>query len=352
MNRELLERFFRKQCTAEEAKEIAAYLKANQFVLEEYLSTHDWNNTVPSDAMPAEFWNEVWQNIQKKNKAKTVALKIKRIAVAACIILFAGAVYFYFRPAINYAQPLAKAYKRENTLPQIQQKTVMNNTEKTMQVMLEDGSAVELSKASFIKYDFPFQSNKREIIVEGEAKFHVAKNRQKPFIVYAGALATTALGTVFSVKKTNNKNIISVKLYEGKVVVHSTDSTLNGWRKDVYLQPGEQLKFNEVSALFAVEKINNKKPAVTAKINNQANDSVNNSQLYFNNTLLPEVLNKLSAYYNVQIRFDSALIDSMNFTGTISRNDSPEIILKAIAQMNGLNILKQNNEFIISKHLQ
>ena len=49
---------------------------------------------------------------------------------------------------------------------------------------------------------FLFPPDKREIFLKGEAKFIVAKNKKKPFTVYTGMLATTALGTIFTVKTT------------------------------------------------------------------------------------------------------------------------------------------------------
>ena len=51
-------------------------------------------------------------------------------------------------------------------------------------------------------------------------------------------------------------------------------------------------------------------------------------------------MQKLSAYYNVKIQYDSMLIDTMNFTGAVTRNDSLPVILKAISQMNNLDITK------------
>ena len=70
---------------------------------------------------------------------------------------------------------------------------------------------------------FPFQNNKREIYLEGEAYFKVAKDKTKPFTVFAGALATTALGTQFRITaKKNTPGNITVKLFTGKVAIRSS----------------------------------------------------------------------------------------------------------------------------------
>jgi ferric-dicitrate binding protein FerR (iron transport regulator) len=204
-----------------------------------------------------------------------------------------------------------------------------------MTVKLEDNSVVELSPASSLQFDVPFPADKRNIILDGEAKFQVTKNKKKPFTVYAGVLATTALGTIFSVKKNEGKNSVIVKLYEGKVVIHSTNKNLKGWKDDVYLLPGNQMKFDALLNTVAVNNIVSSKPNIAVKQVKPDKDSVSD-QLTFNNTVLPVVMKKLSAYYKTNIQFEMSIIDTMNFTGIVSKKDSLPFILKAIAQMNNL----------------
>ena len=233
-------------------------------------------------------------------------------------------------------------------LPKTQLQIATNNTKEIKTIVLEDSSVVELSPNSSIQYDSPFPDNKREILLKGEGRFIVAKNKKKPFTVYTGMLATTALGTIFSVKTIGNKNDITVKLFRGKVVIHAERKDLKGWNKNIYLLPGEQMKFNIEKMLVSVEKIKtvNTNTLATEKI--PAADSSTNT-LTFSNTLLPQVMQKLSAYYNVKIQYDSTLIDTMNFTGTVTKKDSLPVILKAITQMNNLSMEQQDGNFIISK---
>ena len=342
MKTELIERFFQKQCTPEEAGDVAAYLKAHPAVLEKYVSMHEWN-AVEGNTMQQEFWSEAWLNIQKENRAKIISLRLKRVAVAACLIFMVGTIWYYSIPEKQISKPSAGIA----VLPKTQLQITANNTNQIKTVVLEDSSVVQLSPNSSIQYDDPFPDNKREILLKGEAKFIVAKNKKKPFTVYTGMLATTALGTIFSIKTIGNKNNITVKLFRGKVVIHSTDFNLKGWKQDVYLSPGEQLKFNSEGMLLSVEKIKTINTNASAKEKMPTADS---STLTFSNTLLPEVMQKLSAYYNVKIQYDSAVIAAMNFTGTITKKDSLHVILKAITQMNNLNVIQEDGgNFTISK---
>jgi transmembrane sensor len=343
LNHELIERFFRKECTAEEAYEVAAYLKTHPSVLEEYLSMHEFTSVAADDSMPEAFWNEIWLSIEKKKKTAIVTLE--RIAVAACVILFTCATLLYFNHSTKNAAKLPVVAAKH--LPPTEYKTIINNTRKLMTVVLQDSSVVELSPASSIQYNVAFTNN-RDIVLEGQAKFRVAKNKKKPFTVYAGALATTALGTVFSIKKGSNKNAITVKLYVGKVVIHSINNNLKGWKEDVYLLPGEQMKFDAPANVFFVKSIKDAKPLVAIKPK-PYKDSLS-AQLTFNNTVLTKVMHQLSAYYKVKIEYDSLLTDTINFTGAISKKDSLSFILRAIGQMNDLEISGDNNGFIVSKH--
>jgi ferric-dicitrate binding protein FerR (iron transport regulator) len=346
---ELIEKFFRKECTPQEAKQVALYLKANPRVLEKYISIKKWKTT-GKELMPEDFWNEAWENIQQKNRQRHLVVTIKRVtAVAASLIIVASVIYYFYPSAKTIQQPVVTAQLQ----PKAKRKSVINTGNKILNIVLQDSSVIKLSPASTVQYDEPFPENKRDIFLDGEAEFHVTKNKKKPFTVYAGAFATTALGTIFSVKKNADKNIINVKLFQGKVVIHATDN-IQGWKDDVYLLAGEQMKFNTQTSLLTVDKINNINNTLAnniIKTKKPVEDSFS-GQLNFSNTLLPEVMQKLSAVYKVKIQYDSLAIDSIRFTGAISKTDSLSVILKAITQMNNLDVIKNNDEFIISKHQQ
>ena len=133
------------------SRKVAAYLKANPAVLEKYVSMQEWN-AVTGNYMPEEFWSEVWLSIQKKNKAKIISIRLKRIAVAACLILMAGAVSYYLIPEKQINKPVAQL----NILPKSQPQKITNLTKKIKTIVLEDSSVVQLSPNSSIQYDVPF----------------------------------------------------------------------------------------------------------------------------------------------------------------------------------------------------
>ena len=87
------------------------------------------------------------------------------------------------------------------------------------QVLLPDQSVVVLNAGSKIRYYSNFGVKNREIWLQGEGYFTVAKNREKSFIVRAGSLVIKALGTQFNVKAYPTENTIETALVEGKVKI-------------------------------------------------------------------------------------------------------------------------------------
>ncbi len=106
----------------------------------------------------------------------------------------------------------------------------------------EDGTIVKLFSGSIIKYPKKFSRHIREVYLEGEGFFEVAKDTNRPFIVKTNNLRTTALGTSFNVRTFKNINKCNVSLVTGKVKVERLDK-LSDVVNEVILLPGEEVVF-------------------------------------------------------------------------------------------------------------
>lgn len=83
-------------------------------------------------------------------------------------------------------------------------------------VMLEDGSKISLDAAT--KIEVSYSDERRALkLIEGRAKFDVAKDPRRPFTVSAGNRMVVATGTAFSVELIQRQ--MRVILYEGSVAV-------------------------------------------------------------------------------------------------------------------------------------
>lgn len=84
------------------------------------------------------------------------------------------------------------------------------------QQVLPDGSVVELNSQAEIAVSF--SSEKRGVrLLKGEALFQVTKNPARPFVVTAGEVQVTAVGTAFTVR--NAPTEVGVLVTEGRVAV-------------------------------------------------------------------------------------------------------------------------------------
>lgn len=82
------------------------------------------------------------------------------------------------------------------------------------QHLMKDGSVIWLNSNSEVTVDYSAQ-RRRVNLVKGEAHFEVAKDKTRPFEVYADDKLVRAIGTAFSVYKLNGS--IEVLVSEGKV---------------------------------------------------------------------------------------------------------------------------------------
>jgi len=349
MTHEQITRFFNKQCSAKEAAEVAAYLQKHPEVLERYSGRQEWEESGIEGEEPEADWDNYWKTIIKKKRATVVVMRIKRTLAAACLagLLIAG--YVMYRPAAEESKiadntPASTDVKEG----QFETKLITNTSRKNMTITTEDNTVITLFPSSMVRYAVPFQQGRRDIYLEGQANFKVAKDKNRPFTVYGGGLSTTALGTEFTVNTKHHGGRVSVKLFEGKVVVKSDPADISGW-KDVFLNAGQQMLFDKNKMLVSVEKMEGK--PVKEKIKKAVEKIVDEKgkAIVFNNSALPQVMERLGAYYDKTILFDPKDLEHLNFTGTVAPTDSLDVVLKVIAQMNDLNILSENGQYKIEK---
>jgi transmembrane sensor len=86
-------------------------------------------------------------------------------------------------------------------------------------ITLADGSTVDLNARSRLRIEFAKQERRVELL-EGQALFQVAKDKNRPFIVNSGDATVRAVGTQFDVYRRTSGTTVTV--IEGRVAVYST----------------------------------------------------------------------------------------------------------------------------------
>ncbi|TWV91728.1 FecR domain-containing protein [Chitinophaga pinensis] len=322
---DLYARFIKGECTEEEHRAVMAYLREHPEEMEVLLIESDWESFRPDVKLHPAVLQRVFTNVQQDvDKYERNRRVWKRMAVAAVLtgmIVLTGAL---FLQKDKPQSPLAM----EGT-PAIIWKEYTNGSKQTKQLVLEDSSHIELGAGSSLRCKTGFEKDKRELWLKGKAKFDVAKDKDRPFTVYAGNTAVTALGTVFGVNERGTK--VTVKLYSGKVLVHPQPG-LASFSK-VYLQPGESLVYDISSKRQPLVN----KPAVLGREPVSGQEVASNS-LVFHQQPLPKILQQLEQHFNIKITCDAKRLQHIRVTAEFTTSDTPAEILENIALLNDLTL--------------
>ncbi len=342
----LIEKFKTGNASLEEQQILMELLSSNELELKELMENEFYKNiendsfelsAVKSEAIFKKILvhSEIVKEIDttRSNVIRTSFNLRQWIAAASIIAIIAiGTLYF------------SKSDKQEGTsvkLNSIQPslKEMNNNSKNALAINLPDGSTVTLAPNSSISYYHPFK-NTRDINLNGEAIFKVAKDNSMPFSVFANNIVTTALGTIFKVS--GSTNTVKVELLEGRVVVRARNTSFV--MKETYLQPGEQLSINKTMGTYAISY-------KTKAIKQKSEDKVvsNTSNLSFNKTPLSEVITSIGNQYKLLIQYNKSDVQKLSFTGTFTKSDSLETILSIICNTNDLVYQIDKGIVIISK---
>lgn len=245
-----------------------------------------------------------WEEFQSKTfPAKQKQFKAWRYYAAAAVLIFGfigSGIYFNSNSKSNDVE--------------LADNIIENTTTVVKTVALPDSSRVELSPNSKISYANNFSDN-RKIEITGEAYFKVKKDKKHPFQVFCNETTTTVLGTSFTVKE-NDKKEVSVELYEGSVRMN-VQNQKNEW----ILKPGEKFTYGNKTASVAgferfVDFENEKLSAVSAYIESNYGYKVSIPQEYYNQRItirinkkedLKTIVQLISEMYNLNFEVNEKL---------------------------------------------
>jgi len=292
--------------------------------LKECPGEEEWENFQPTDVLSPDISGRLWKNINKNSASPAARYSFLRwAAVAASALLIVGLYWQFILKRQKTGVSVA------TTVPVA--KNIFNNTLKKMTLTLSDGSTVELSPNSTLSYPENFNSLKRDVQLNGEATFTIAKDAVKPFAVYSHSVLITVLGTRFTVNSYEADSATKVVLHEGKVMVKTSDSS-QGSKDEYYLSPGD---------VFVSKKINKRSHILHL-------EKDKNDDYVFNNYPFDVVFDQLQIIYNTKIIYNKAELGNRTFIGTIDKKDSLDHILKSITLLNKFSLHKQGDSYIIS----
>lgn len=346
-DQDLIYKFLAQRCNAAEAARVHRYLEQHPELLQQ-LFQKDWDDAGTGESISPEAAATLLQSIEDRirNKRSVVSMMRPWAAVAAVMLVVLGAWTILHKAAPENKTALIQQQVQpaEQAIAASSWQEHLNTGTGIEKMKLPDGTTVLLSPSAMIRYQAVFSNSKREIFLKGDAQFDVAKDKARPFTVFAGNLSTTALGTSFRIR--NSNDTVLVQLLTGKVLIRPVTEAIADWKQDVYLLPGQQLQYSVSGGLV---KFSGSRPKKTADTVTATTDQHTDQEMVFNNTPLEEVFRKLQSHHNKPISYSAEDIRELSFTGTIFYKDSLPLILQAIARMNDLEILPDQQGFIIKK---
>ena len=197
-------------------------------------------------------------------------------------------------------------------------------------IKLDDGTKVWVNAETKLKYPVVFVGDRREVVLEGEAFFDVAKN-EKPFIVKTSFGDVRVLGTAFGISAYASEPESYTTLVRGKVSVEREGM------KPVVILPGEQV------VTFKDGKM------IKQEVDVEEFVGWKDGIYVFKEKSLGEIMKTLERWYNISVDFqDKSLVD-LPFTGNLKRYDDINVFFDALTRTGDMKYRVEGNQVILFK---
>lgn len=300
--KDLLKRYLEGDCTPEEKNMLDAWYKS----LEKNEKSVERDTDENKRQLLERNWASMKSRISAHPRKRRYHLISKYWAIAASVIfiLSAAGVLYY----VNHTRSIPGEAAVSRNADRATKLITKNNTgNQTIEIQLSDQSIVTLSPNSSLRYNEPFEGKYREVMLEGEAFFDVAKNPEKPFVVYSNNLITRVLGTSFKVSANKITGDVSVAVRSGKVYVVSKLSK-NASEERVILTPNQRIDY--ISEKDQLVKSFVEEPVVLIP-------KAEFSQFTFINAPVEKVFDAIEKSYGVKIIYDKEVMRNCMITTSL-----------------------------------
>lgn len=314
LSSEKMKELFRKvsdgSATEKEKEELAILMQENisPADLDTLFPYGEWDVLTEAE-MPANIEKRVLDRILMKDrmpqsgvpKGNTKPLFYRSLPAAAAVLLILLSTVLFFITNKNVEEVWITA--------------VATNGEHKV-VKLPDSSCVLLNAGSELRYSGSFNNDQRVVELRGEAYFDITPDKDLPFIVNAGKLQTTVLGTSFNVQAYDTDNEVAVTVLTGKVKIETVDD-LNGGKQGAVLTAGKQVRYRSGSGEFAIQEADTLAAA-----------GWKDHFLVFNEVNLSDILTVLGREYDVHFEVDNPKILLCKYAVTFDHISLNEVLAK------------------------
>lgn len=293
MEKELLHKFFAGAATLEEKEAIMHWMESDpgnkQFLLKERklynaVLLHGEDKQVQQQAGRQQY-------ILRRGVARF-------LRVAAMIVVAFGLGYFW---------------QSEKTEGPIAMQTISVPAGQCVNVTLPDGSNIWLNAQTTIQYPVSFNKENRQVKLDGEAYFDVAKDSKRPFIVNTKECSVEVLGTKFNIDAYSSRDKFETVLMEGSVKVSMLDDPTQA----VSLKPNNK-----------VYRSNGK--LLTQKVSNYERYRWKEGLICFVDEPFKVVMEDFEKFYGLTIVVNNQKVTQYLYTGKFKQTDGVDYALSLL----------------------
>lgn len=374
MEDDLIIRFIERKCTLEEARQILRWIeedeehKAYFRQLQSVSASIDIDYAVRTDKVMPEEVRTIMNKVRRKRIRLTACISVA-ISVAAVILLFVFSPFSRHK-TYDYEKALARVVDRNeivltvhndkrielsdstvvvsynkkgeilinDTITLSEEKEVKSDLNtihvpygKRSTLILADGTKVHINSGSSLVYPADFARDKREVYLDGEAYFEVAKEKERHFVVQTASKAVEVLGTKFNVSIDKESNLFETVLVSGKIALDSNDGRIE-LAPDQYYGYDANLKQEELK---------------TVDVRNYI--SWIDGKLKFSRAPLSNVIRKIEKSYNIKIEIlDSKYLD-YKISGNLDLKSTPEETMNVLMRILIPNYKSQKQKLYLIK---
>ena len=273
-----------------------------------------------------------WKSFRRANKGAinrkypSIQYMLWPVAASVAAAVLIGAFYF--------ARDQRPAQKDElmAAVPSQPQETVYKAAGIT-HVTLPDGSKVVLNSNSTLCVSALFGKNMREVSLDGEAFFDVARDTSKLFVVKCNSETYIVRGTSFNITSWEEDKISIVTLHTGSLEARVGADIIK-------LNPGEELRVDQSAENYAKRRVRNVQDSAVW---------ISSDQIIFDDTPLKVVAFRIAKKYGIRITVDPQL-EKILYTGKIGSETLPELLrLLELTSPVPIRITGEDNDYLIAK---
>ncbi|MDD4589473.1 MAG: FecR domain-containing protein [Parabacteroides sp.] len=324
MDPKIIDKVLSKTASPDEARQVAAWFATSEgqeyfsqrydresYLLNEKIITEWSDHEIPTEKMKIRFISQL------KMRIRTFRFRVAAAVIIPFIFLAGAFTFVANRTGVFSSEEMA-----EVTVPYGEQ----------VQVVLQDGTIVQLNSGSHLQYPKSFGLFSRNVKLSGEGYFSVAKEIARPFVVNLNEINVKVTGTKFNAKAYPTDNKITVSLEEGSVNIADRGN-------NVYpLKVGESADYDRSSGICTVNKVEDM----------TLNTAWRTKSLNFYRTPLKDILKTLERQYEVRFSVNDSSLLNYKFSISTSKVNANEILMDLEKVSKISFTLKGSNNYEVS----